>query len=464
MRARLMVLWDRLHSNFWFVPLLMSFISVSLALLLPWMDERMALSWESRIAWTTISADSARGILSSIAGAMVTVSGVVFSITIVALTVASSQFGPRLLRTFMANGSTHFAFGTFVSASIYSMMVLASVRDYKGEQYVPQLSVLFSVIIALLALVVLVYFVHSIATLIQAPNIVRAVAKDLNRSITSIYPAGLGVGPQDPEERRRVEEQAANLPEEAGYVRSDSEGYLQLINVDELLKLSTGTDVIVKMLVAPGNFIGWSSRVAMVWPKESSTPELEKAINGVLIVGNRPTPLQDIEGAVNELVELAVRCMSPGINDPFTARTCIDYLGSALSRLVTCDFPSVCRLDAERRLRVIVRRPDFRDVLASAFNQIRQNSSKHVAVMTRLLEALCLIALAADHESDLHALRMHARMVRDAALKEINEEYDRHAIESRYQEVEKALERPYTSKEFRVPAPPQAPMPRRSAN
>ena len=207
MRVRIVSLWEEIRSSYWFVPALMAALSAALSFATIALDE--ALDREFIIAFGLVwsgGAEGARGLLSTVAGSMITVAGVIFSITIASFAQASSQFGPHLLRSFMRDTGNQIVLGTFIATFVYSLLVLRTVRsDTNGGEVVPYVSVTLSMLLALASLGLLIYFIHHTSRSIQAPVVISAVADDLLESIDRLFPAGMGTeavgdGSPNPEE------------------------------------------------------------------------------------------------------------------------------------------------------------------------------------------------------------------------------------------------------------------------
>jgi uncharacterized membrane protein len=211
-------------------------------------------------------------------------------------------------------------------------------------------------------------------------------------------------------------------------------GYLQAIDVNGLLKLSRKHDLLFKLPHRPGHFIIKDYPIISVWPKARIDDEVKKKIAQGFIIGRERTHTQDVEYAIEQLVELAVRALSTGINDPFTAISCIDWLGATLAELTERDFPSPYRFDDDGNLRVIIERPvTFEGLTNAAFNQIRQNANGSLSVSIRLIEAITLIAAHSRLEKNVEILEEHVDMVFQDARKEGLNSEDLDDLKQRYQ-------------------------------
>jgi len=435
--VKLSKIWDSLHSSYWFIPTLMAVGSMILASAMLTLDRTGNIpNWR----WIyTGGADGARAVLSSVAGSMVSVVATAFSITIVALQLASSNFGPRLLRNFMQDTGNQIVLGTFIGTFIYCLLVLRTIRA-EGQGYslfVPQLSVTVGTGLAIASIGVLIYFIHHASTIIQASHVITQVSGDLDKALDRLFPEKIGEGKAN--NSREVGEIPANFDSEASPIKATGEGYLQAIDDDELMKTTRQYNLLVRLKTRPGKFIIKGSELAMVFPEKGVNQSLNQQINDAFILGKERTEYQDVEFPIDQLVEIALRAISPAINDPFTAIRCIDRLSAGLSRLAQRDFPSPYRYDDEQNLRVIVEGVTFEGLVDAAFNQIRQYSKSDVAVTIRLLEAIACIATYTRNSKQREALRRQAEMILNSSREQISQEQDQKDVQERYHQVIKAL-------------------------
>ncbi|WP_410474915.1 DUF2254 domain-containing protein [Guyparkeria sp. TX1] len=384
--------------------------------------------------------DGASAVLSVIAGSMTTIAGVVFSMTLVVLSLASSQLGPRLLRSFMRDPPTQVVLGTFVATFLYCVLVMLTIRRGDEEAFVPHLSVTVGVLLAVISLGVLIYFIHHVAISIQANQVVARVGHELIDVLERLFPETIG---QRPAESAPAPDAAflRRLDREAEPVCSSGDGYLQFIDADALMTLAEREDVVVRLECHPGHYVVAGGPLLRVWPTGQRADEFAGEVNAAFALGNQRTSGQDIEFALFELVEIAVRALSPGINDPFTAVACIDRLGSALCRLATREMPSPYRHDSEGKLRVIAPSPSFPAMVDAGFDQIRQHGRTNAAVSIRLMETLAAIKAFAHRPDDREALLRQAEMIRRGAWQGFPEQEDRKALEESYRAVKQGSRR-----------------------
>ncbi|MEO8431099.1 MAG: DUF2254 domain-containing protein [Acidobacteriota bacterium] len=432
---------DRLRSNFWFLPGLMAAGAVVLASASVALERRVPARWLRDLTWVYQGgADGASAVLETIAGSMITLAGVVFSMTLVALTLASSQFGPRLLRNFMRDRSNQVVLGTFVSSFLYCLLVLRTIRRADEIAFVPHLSVTLGVVFALASLGVLIYFIDHVSVSIQADRIVAGVYAELVEGIERLFTQEIGVG--RPGEARAALEGVLppEFEREARAILSEVDGYVQFLDAGALLTLATEEDLLIRLEFRPGDYVVSGTSVAMVWPGDRADERLSARVIDAFSIGDQRTAAQDIEFTVNQLVEIAVRALSPGINDPFTAITCVDRLGSALCRIARREMPSPYRRDSENILRLVTPALTFPSIVDAAMNQIRQYGRSSTAVTVRLLDAITSVAACVHEADDREALRRQASMIRRGARAGLQEEEDRLAVEERFERATRALE------------------------
>ncbi len=427
---------DAVYTSFWFVPGIMLLGSMGAAWATLTMDRSFGeAAAESVPILFTGSPAGARLILSTIAGSMITVAGVVFSITIVALALASSQYGPRLLRGYMQDRANHYVLGTFVSAFLYSLLVLRSIRSVEDANFVPHISTTTAVGFAFAGISVLIFFIHHTALSIQANEVITRVWRRIESRLPKAFPQDL------PDDAYRMDgfEVSHGTQKEMRAVPAPRDGYLQAVDVDDLAELARRKNALVQLEYKPGEFVTKELPLAMVYP--ASVLDDEDVLNDILeefAIGINRTDVQDAEFLINQLVEVALRALSSGINDPFTATTCIDYLGSAMCRLCGMRLPGPFRTDEKGRLLLVLRYHTFAGLMNGAFDQVRQAALGKPDILIRLLEVLERIAKCARN-SQCETVLHHAEIVMETARRTVGIESDLAEIETRFEAVVEAL-------------------------
>ena len=430
--------WERVRASYWFVPSQMVVLAIAMAGGMIVLDETLAPRagrW-----WALIyvgGPDGARTLLSTIAGSMMTVAGVTFSITIVALTLTSSQFGPRLLRNFMRDLGNQVVLGTFLATFAYCLFVLRAVHGDESQGFVPYLALNVAIALALVGLGVLIYFIHHVSTSIQADRVMASVSGELNAAIDRLYPEPLEHESDEREPPAAVLRPDATTDERP--ILAARSGYVQAIDLDGLMRLAVNRNVVLSLKYRPGQFVTAGTVLAMGSPPDRVMDELAQEVNACHLLGVQRTLEQDVEFAIHQLVEIAVRALSPGVNDPFTAMTCLDWLGASICRILERRFPVSVLHDEEGTLRLVVSRTTVAGVLDAAFNQIRQCARENTAVTIRLVETLAVIAAMTRSESDRLAVLHHTRMIERGSLDGLREERDQADVRERVEAVMRAL-------------------------
>ena len=441
MRVYIYNLWLRCRQSFFFIPTIMTVTAAALAIAMLYVDERIGTDWVQDFRWIYLTDPSgARVLLSTVAGSMITVAGVVFSITIVVLTLASNQYGPRLLRNFIQDRGNQVVLGTFVATYIYCLLVLRRILGSEDNAFVPHLAIAVGMILAILGIMVLIYYIHHVAVAMQADSVVAAVSRELRRSIERQFPKPVGqqVGGESPLFQDSTMPPAHFLSDSAP-VPGRSSGYIQAVDHEYLVTAARDYDGVIYLNYRPGQYVISQTPLAQVWPGDQFDEKWVEQINSAFIIGPDPSPDQDVEFAIRQLVEVAVRSLSPGINDPFTAIRCIDSLADALGSLATRELPKGFLHDSDGMLRLIAQPVDFSAILDAAFNQIRQYGADSVAVTIRLLEAATLVARLTQRDDDRVALIRHVRMIADGAIRCVPQPGDRKDVLVRYRAAAKVL-------------------------
>jgi uncharacterized membrane protein len=434
--TRLSALWERIRGTYWAVPSAMAAASIAMSFATIEVDRGMT-STLTRLTWVYSGGpEGARAMLSTIAASMITVAGVTFSITIVALTLASQQFGPRLLRNFLRDLGNQITLGTFIATFLYCLLILRTVRGNDDAQFVPHFAVTIGVIAALLSIGVLIFFIHHVATSIQANQVIATVAADLEAAVARLFPDQLDQTSTVPDAA------AAPMPsfDRADAVLATRAGYVQVIDEKQLLHVAQDRDLILRIDRAPGTFVRTGSVLMSVSGAGRAAAEVSARLAGAFVVGAERGGTQDLAFFVNQLVELAVRALSSGINDPATACACIDRLEAALSGLAGRRPPPALHCDAHGRLRLITQPARFPALLESAMAEIARYGRSSVSVSCRLLDALGELAGAVRTEEDRHAVLGQLTSIGDAVLASTAAASDRRIIEAHYDAAIAALQ------------------------
>jgi uncharacterized membrane protein len=389
-KTRIANIWEILHDSYWFTPSLMVIASIIAALVLLSIDHRIDMDVYKFGNISLVYSggiDSAREILSDIAASIIAIAGVSFSVTVVALSLASSEYGPRLLRHYMRNTGTQIVLGTFVSTFVYCLLVYCQIPDAGVWDQPPRLAVSFGVIMAFISIAVFIYFIHHMSEFMRADVIINAAFHELMERIEELFPEELGLDveqiPENADFHLPHDFESNSMP-----LSVSTSAYLQAIASETLIELTMKHDLLIRLDCRPGEFLIRNRPISRVYPKDRISPELKTQLIAAFICGYHRTPEQDVGFAIDELVEIALRALSPGLNDPYTAISCIDRLTSGLCRLSERRFPSRIRFDAEHRVRIVARVFSFEELTEAAFGPIRRNARQNELVNRHLARSL----------------------------------------------------------------------------
>ncbi len=433
-RAYLEADWRReaLRTNLWVVPALET-VAISLVFCVTYALDRAAFDGHIQFPGWVLngSSDSARVILTTVAAAIITVIGIVFSITIVVLTLASTQFGPRMLRNCVRDPGTQVALGAFVATFCYTMITLVSVGGTgdKGD-FVPHLSITVALVLTLGNVGVLIYFLNHVAVMIQLPVVIAGIARTLHAEIESQSRGALSF--RGAERGPSSDELLARLAEAGAPIRTPRSGYLQVIRMEKLVKVAAKAGAIIELPYRPGHFFVAGQVMARVWPA-SSAAAVEKSLAVGHIAGAYRTLPQDISFGVDQLVEIALRALSPAINDTFTGMTCVDWIADGLCRISTAWRPQHVRRDNQGQIRVIANQPNFDRLVQRAFDTIRQAAAGMPAIMIRQLDALAKIVEQTPDRARQTVLRQQAEAIQKLNLDTVPDQGDRDDVTRRYE-------------------------------
>lgn len=431
---KILFFFEKLKATFWFVPAVIIIITIFLSAVLVSVDQGIEIPKEGlNHLFFVNSADSARSILTTISAAMIGVAGTVFSITLVALTLASSQFGPRLIRNFMYVRLNQVVLGSYVSTYLYCLFVLNAIKETDGNTFIPKVSILFAIIAAFVNIILLIVFIHQIATSIQADKVISDISGIIYTQVKNLFPEKLG---DEFEKEKRVDADVVKSKYTLSkFIKAPKSGYFQYIDNESLLEEIQKIDGLLELYFKPGDHLVEGINIAKLYTNKEIDDEQYDDISDNFVIGNTKSSQQDLKFSIHQMVEIASRALSPGVNDPFTAITCIDNLTATMCRLAQANYPSIYRVDDDNTLRVITKNLAFEDFLDASFNQIRQYSAGNTAVVIKLMDGLTTIAVFTKNEVYKKALVKHAKMVLNVGKQSLNEENDFKNLEERSKKI-----------------------------
>lgn len=388
MLAKLRSNWFSIRASYWFWPALFALAGLLLGFGIEHLDRIGATGWLAQSHWIVPARpDGASNMLSVLAGSVIGVASTVFSITIAAVAYASGTFGPRLLNNFMEDKGNQFSLATFVGTFVYAITVLQSVRSGDGaaDAFVPQLALTLAWLLLLLSVAVLVYFLHHVPDSIRINSVLEVIGHRLLHEVVSRFP-----------------DEGAAEPQPMGWpmgsqVDAKAAGYIRVIDFSELDALARRHDINIWLMARPGDFIHAGMPLAMV-SDEAASPELAASVRSVFALGGSRTPEQDLEFSIDELVEITLRALSPGINDPFTALNALHWLGAATVLLGQRDLDRDAWNEPGRDCPVLPLRDGFDHFLSRGFGCARSGVATAPIACLVAFDTLRSVALGVNGE------------------------------------------------------------------
>ena len=387
--------WQTAIESFWLIPALLLSASVLAAEVLVALDRSLIGQGIAELPFVNaIGPSGSRDLLAAIGGSMLGVAATSFSITISVIATASSTYGPRLVRNFMANRGNQIVLGTFGATFLYALLVLRTVREESSQaaEFVPHLAVTVAIALAVLDVAVLIYFIHHIADSIQVSTLASQVLSDLERSAAEARP-------EDQEHADPVT--IVPSAEPVLVVTAKDHGYLQQADHAALVDLAADIDGFLRVRPRCGDHVVAGETLVEVWAGAGADDTVEQRIRRHLVFGRSRTPQNDLRYAVQQIVEMAVRALSPSTNDPYTAINAITELGTGLVAVLEHEDPgNGYRRDGEWRL--LAPTVGTAELVDLSFDQLRRHAVSSAEVVLALLELGALIAQR-THRSDVLA-------------------------------------------------------------
>lgn len=416
---------DRFSVSLFWLPVAIAFVGAALGIAMPHLDSGLAdttpYRWIESISMA--SSDGARELLSSGAAALATILAVAFSITMVTQELAAGQYSPLVLRRFVSDRVTQLSLGIYLGSVAYLLFALRAVPHPGRGDEVPQLTVAVGIALILLSLGVIAYFIHHVARSVETETIVHRVGVEFTESLQRL-PFRVDGDPKD-----------VPIPPESGWaLTSSSAGYLQLVDEERLLECAPPGCRIIRVEMRAGDFLLPDLPLLSLWPAVRPDAKLERALRECFSVGRERTMRQDLLFGIRELVDIALRALSPSMNDPTTAIQALNELGAANEAVMRKGLVSsdVHRLRRRRGVSLLIPSISLRQILAHSFHEIPRAAGNDVRVTTRVLEILADLSILTDSAEVKEALLSTGATVRKAALRENLPPEGRRLLESRW--------------------------------
>lgn len=435
--------WDDLRGSYWFIPSLMSLAAFLVSHLLVANDSYLQQTFFKSLDWIYLTQpEGARTVLSTIAGSMITVAGVTFSITIASVAYATSQYGPRLLTNFMEDRGNQFTLGTFIATFLYCLLVLRTINSAQElaaaqagseavQAFVPNIAVSFGVLMATASICVFIYFIHHVPASIHASNVIADIGNALIKSIQTSYPESpfvdtnkdnlavnlSGADFSQPENQNAIAF-LSSQEETTKHTRISSKinGYVQFLDHENLYQIAQELDATIIVNCQPGDYVSTGGCLGWVVSKDKTTKAPDNDLCAAFIIGRKRTPAQDLLFLSTELIEIAARALSPGTNDPFTAINCMNWLSSACICLADRHIEKPQRYDNQNNLRLLYRHVDFIEFTNTNFARLSPYVATDRNAALHFVAIVGCIALSCPQPSQKRAiLSLLPTMIEDAS-------------------------------------------------
>lgn len=419
MKAQLFKYLNQLQSSYWFVPSVMAVGAIVLSVVTVGMDEWFSSDWPEKFPWFySNKPEGARAVLATVAGSMITVAGVTFSLTLLAVSHTTSQFGPRLLTNFMRDRGNQITLGTFIATFLYCLLVLRTVRTAEEategvataelvQAFVPHIAIMTALVLTLCSVGVLIFFFHHVPESMNLSNVVADLGRQLTSSVDELFPEMIGAEAPDEIERpsTQVPDQDLATPVKLGEGR---DGYVQTLDESGLIETATENDLIVQLQFRPGDFIYREQVGFLVWSQDSVEEKLAQQLKDCIALGVARTPHQNLLFIIDQLVESAARALSPGVNDPFTAIICMRWLGNGLIVMAQRRDPERYRYDSDGNLRIIARSVSFDEVCGAIFDQLRPYYAADRNAAIQMMQTIAIVRRMTSDKRRQQVLNDHA--------------------------------------------------------
>lgn len=424
-------LFDIVRAQLWLLPLIFSCLAAILAIVLITYGHLVAPN-VVREAWWLYSgeAETARQLLSSLLSGLMTMTSLVISVTFVILTLAANQLGPRLISHFMADRQIQAVLGLFIGTILYLILVLRTIADTLGKDGVPHLAISAGSLLTVVCLMALLFYIHKVARLIIADNMVQALHANLVGTVKEVLPS-------KPDEHG---EEVARFAGLGRPIALQKVGHVQVIDYSLLTEIAAEEDLRIDVAVRAGQYLLANGDHFTIFADKTVTNETIAALRGCFTVGLQNTTAQDLEFSIRQLTEIAVRALSPGVNDPFTAVAVVDRLAAAFEEVQRRPLPYRQHYDGQGVLRLIVSRSDYRRLLDTGFRLIRQAGASEPLVLMRLAARLADLGHSVRDEVQVEALVAQLSALEETAAQCHSIEQDRTSMQAHLDEARGVLE------------------------
>jgi len=434
-RRVLIQIWSNLNSSYWFLPSLMCFFSFLLSFLMLYLDSLYGNSIPKSLEFLFVAeAQGARSVLSTIAGSMITVAGVTFSMTLLSVSHASSQIGPRILAGFMQDRGNQVTLGVFVSTFIYSILILKTIQGQGQDQenynqFLPNLSISVAVVLSFLSIAVLIYFINHVSKAINMTLAVSRIGSQLSKAISK--------SSSNHEEATDQYQLPKDFEEKKEFLFASDKGYIKHLDHQQLKKVAAENNLLVKVLAGPGDFVCEGSTLVEVYLLKNSKDKInnkesypQEALTNCFVWGAQKTLQQDIKFCADLLIEIAVRALSPGVNDPQTAIECMDQLKAGLVEMLKKPQLNDGYFNSENKLCLILPMISPPELIDHIFDQLRPHLKQDFIASSHLLQIFAFLKVRATEKKAKEAIVAQAQYLYDACSDSITDKRDTYLLQN----------------------------------
>jgi uncharacterized membrane protein len=432
-KNKLRSLWNSHYIDFWLVPGLLVTSGIGLAFITVALDHASHNPSLPLLGQFETGQDAIT-YLAAIATSAITVVSIIFSITLTALSQVSAQFGSRTVINFIRSTGNQFVLGTFLGTFLYSLLVLRTIYDSGQQKFIPHISLSVSLLLAVIDVGLLIYFIHHVTTSIQAEDAIIFSAHEAMKAITHTFPEKMRSDARDAKKEQGEDSIPADFAQTASTVTASKSGYVQSIAIQKLVQIATNYDLLIRLELRTGNFVVAGDPLVRVWPGKQANGKLSKEINQAFAIGKQHSISQDVDFAINKLVQVALRTLGSS-QDPYPAMTCLNWLGVILCHMLERAVPPTCYVEKDKHLRLITRPETFEGVIDTALTPIRRAARSNVAVILQLLNTIETVAAHTTDPKVREALLHHAKIVEQESQQEVPDTFDRQEIKKHYQSL-----------------------------
>jgi uncharacterized membrane protein len=416
MTARLRKLIDHITGAFWLVPAALVLIGICGAFALIWVDRRLPVpGWLLEDWLYNGGATGARTLLGAVASSTIGVAGTIFSITIAALSLAAGQMGPRLLHNFTRDRGNQITLGVFLGTFCYALVILRSVRTPSEGAFIPHLSISLAIFLAFVCVAMLVYFVGHMSERINVDTVIELVSADVHEMILTLT-----------SEDRQWQPPPLCFWRDAVPIADSRQGYLLHLDESALAAWASERKVAIRLLVGPGDYVFPGAPVAVVKP---SCDGVDEAIRNATALGPQQVTSADLRFAIRQLVEVAVRALSPGINDPHTAMAVLNRLGTALCQMTPLGLQTGVWI-VEEKVALMVPHVRYEDLVEEMFQLIRHSAAGNPSVLVHMIKVMTHVISCERDPMRMESIRKHADLVLETAERNVLSSSDLNSVQT----------------------------------